>query len=402
MVRLIIALLFLIASVWVGVELMRHPGYLLLVYQPWMVQMPIWFAALTFIVILILFYLIITSIDRFQFLWYRIKNWQRLRREHQSYSKTQRGLSALIEENWKSAENLLLAGVDQCAEPLINYLGAAKAAHAQEAFERRDGYIQKAYQIAPNADLAIGLTQAELELEQDQLEHAAATLNRLRQEAPRHPRVLKLLEKVYVRLSDWQNLLVLLPSLRKAKVLTAEQAAQFEKNIYCELLHAANMKNLDAIQHLWNGMPRGARKNPDVICAYVKQLLRFPDTSVEIEELIRKALKQGYQSELVRIYGKLQFNNLNRQLVIVGAWLKMYGQRPELLLTLGKLCVRVQLWGKAKDYFEKCLALGANPEASLEYGKLLEHLDEMDNAMQKYCDGLTQCASLMREQCTHV
>lgn len=87
---------------------------------------------------------------------------------------------------------------------------------------------------------------------------------------------------------------------------------------------------------------------------------------------------------------RFAFNNLNRQLVIAGAWLKMYGQQPELLLTLGRLCMRVQLWGKARDYFEKCLALGPDAEASLEYGKLLEQLDEPNAAMQKYRDGLAR------------
>ena len=42
--RLIILLLFLVLSVWFGLTFLRHPGYMLVVYQPWMVQMPLWFA----------------------------------------------------------------------------------------------------------------------------------------------------------------------------------------------------------------------------------------------------------------------------------------------------------------------------------------------------------------------
>ena len=75
MQRLIIFLLLLIASVWLGLEIIWHPGYLLVVYQPWMVQMPLWFALLSVIIFLVLFYLLIDSIDRLQFLWYRLKNW---------------------------------------------------------------------------------------------------------------------------------------------------------------------------------------------------------------------------------------------------------------------------------------------------------------------------------------
>ncbi len=403
MLRLIIFLFFLLVSVWLGVELVRHPGFLLIVYQPWMVQMPLWFALLSVIFFLSLFYFLIVSIDGLGFLWYRLKNWSRLRREHQSYSKTQQGLCALIEGRWNKAERLLLKGVNQSFEPLINYLAAAKAAHEQGAYDRRDNYIQKAYQIAPKADLSIGLTQAELELKQDSLEQAAATLNHLRQSSPRHPRVLKLLEKVYVRLADWKNLQSILPTMRKAKIITSFDYELFEKNIYCEILRASSAKRLSDLRLIWGKIPRYLKKNPDVMCVYVKQLSRHApvtgtETTKEMEELIRKVLKHTYSPELVTIYGTLSLNHLNRQLVMVGAWLKVYGQQPELLLVLGKICASLQLWGKAKDYFTKCLAQGPNVNATLEYGKLLEQLNEPTDAMQIYRDGLAQLVMVNQEK----
>ena len=386
--RLIVLLLFLFASVWFGLTIMQHPGYVFIVYQPWMMQMPLWFALIGLFVAFIFFYLLINSVDRLKFIWYRIKNWLRFRREHRSYSKTQHGQAALIEGRWKKAEHLLLAGVNQTIDPLMNYLGAATAAHELGAYDRRDHYIQTAYRVAPTADLAIGITQAELELKQDQLEHAAATLNHLLELSPNHPRVLALLEKVCVRSADWTRLQALIPGMRKSKLLTKEQSELFEKNLYCEMLRDSKLKTLESLQQAWNEIPRSAKKNPDVVHAYVEQLLRVGNASNEIEELIRSTLKSNWQPDLVSIYGTLAFNNLNRQLVIVGAWLNMYGPKPETLLTLGRLCVQVQLWGKAKDYFEKCLALGPNPAASLEYGKLLEQLGEREEALKMYKSAL--------------
>lgn len=183
--------------------------------------------------------------------------------------------------------------------------------------------------------------------------------------------------------------------MRKAKVLTAEEYELFEKNLYCEILRHVPNKRLSEIRLIWDQIPRHMKKNPEVVCVYVTQLARYApvtgvDTTKEMEELIRKTLKSHWQPELAKIYGTLMLANLNRQLVIAGAWLKMYGQKPELLLLLGKLCVRVQLWGKAKDYYAKCLEQGPHPEASLEYGKLLEQLNEPVEAMQKYKEGLMQ------------
>lgn len=229
MLKLIIILIFLVASVWLGIAMIQHPGYVLIVYQPWMMQVPLWFAVLSVIVFLSLFFILIVSIDRMQFWWFKIKNWWHIRQEHKSYSKTQHGLTLLIEGRWKKSEKLLLAGTHQSFEPLMNYLAAAQAAQEQGAIERRDEYIQKAYQMAPEAELAIGITQAELELKRHELAQAEATLTRLREKSPRHPRVLALLEKVYVRLGAWKELHALLPSMRKAKLITADELMHFEK-----------------------------------------------------------------------------------------------------------------------------------------------------------------------------
>lgn len=389
--RLLILLVFLAASVWIGLVIVRHPGYLFIVSKPWMVQMPLWFACIALFIIFATFYFLIDSIDRLQFWWFRVKNWMQRRREHSSYNKTQHGLSLLIEGRWSKAERLLLQGSDQGVEPLMNYLGAARAAQEQNALDRRDKYLRKAYQMAPNAELAIGLTQAELEIEQHQYEEAARTLARLRTISKRHPRVLKLQEKVFVHLADWQSLRLLLPELRKAKVLNAEQTVQFEKNIYCEMLRVAGSKDRAELARLWDDMPRSARKNPDVALVYVQQLMSFGETA-DAEQMIQKTLKNDWQPELMKIYSKLSFDNLNRQLVIAGAWLKMYGPKPEILFFLGKTCMQIQLWGKAKDYFEKCLEQGPNPEAALEYGKLLDKLGESDQAVLQYREVLKELA----------
>lgn len=350
--RLFFFLVLLIASVWLGLLVLRHPGYLLVFAQPWMVQMPLWFALLASVVLLIIFYWVVDSIDRLQFLWFRLKNWLRFRREHRLYNKAQHGLMLLIEGRWQKSERLLMASMNEAVDPLINYLGAAKAAHEMGAYARRDQYIQTAYQVAPQASLAIGLTQEALLFEQGEVQRSFALLDKLRVQSPRHPLVLK----------------------------------RFEQR-FCDKLRLVPYAHLNDLKSLWNSLPRQMRKQSNVACAYAKQLVRLSDAK-EAESVIRQTLKRHWQSEMVLLYGTLPFVNLNRQLVIVGAWLNMYGERPETLLTLGRLCVRVQLWGKAKDYFARCLALGPNADASLAYGLLLEKLDEPDEAMVKYREGL--------------
>lgn len=386
--RLIVLLIFLVTSVWLGLTVLKHPGFVFVVYQPWMIQMPLWVALIGFIIIFGTFYALIDSVDQVQLWWFRLKNWMRWRREHRAYSKTQHGLALLIEGRWAKAEKLLLGGVKKSIDPLMNYLGAARAAQAQQALDRRDQYLREAHLAAPNAELAIGLTKAELQLEQHQLEQAAATLSRLLVLSPKHPRVLALAEKVYIHLGDWKALQALLPKLRRSRLLSSEQVQLFEKNIACVLLDRPTAMTLEELEATYNGLPRGVRKQVPVMMAYAEALYAHGEME-KTEKLIRKVMKVNYEPRLVALYGKLPVDDVNEGLVLAGAWVKNYGSQPELLLLLGKLCVQAQLWGKAKDYFDRCLTAGENPEAALAYGKLLEQLGDREAALAVYRNALS-------------
>lgn len=385
--RLIVFLVFLVTSVWLGLTVLKHPGYVFVVYQPWMLQMPLWVALLGFIIFFGTFYALIDSVDQLNLWWFRFKNWIQWRREHRAYSKTQHGLALLIEGRWAKAERLLTSGVKNTIDPLMNYLGAARAAQALGAIDRRDTYLRDAHQIAPQAELAIGLTKAELQLEQHQLEQAAATLTRLLSLSPRHPRVLALAEKVYVRLGDWKALQALLPKLRRSRFLSNEQAAQFEKNIACTLLRQPGSFSVNELTACYEQLPRSVRKLPEVMTVYIEALAARGEVE-QAASLTRRVLKSTYESRLVTLYASLPLTDVNRELVVAGAWLKSYGPHAELFLLLGKLCTKAQLWGKAKDYFDKCLSLGPNPAASFAYGKLLEQLGDAAAATAIYRNAL--------------
>lgn len=383
-------LIILIFSVWIGVNVAKDPGYAVFAYGHWTAEMPLWFAVVAFIVVLLLMYAILRFFDGIDFSLYRWKNWLRWRRKYKSYSKTNRGLIELIEGHWRNAEYYLLEGVRQSDAPLINYLGAAKAAHEQHAYDKRDAYLRKAHDIAPQADVAIGLTQAQLQFEQGQLEQSLATLGHLRAVAPKQGFVLKLLERVYVRLGDWSGIIKLLPNLRKAKLITEEQVGQLEEKAYQESLRTAASKHegLLGIQRVWLSIPKKFQKDPALIYCYAKLVMLYPEMATDIEILLYKTVKRSWDKDLVRLYGLLETSDPKKQLAHAEHWFKQYGNQAVLLLTLGRLSMRCQLWGKARSYFEESLELQACPETYAEYGKLLEQLGELNNAVKSYRDGL--------------
>lgn len=390
--RFILTIVLLILSVWVGVKIAADPGVAVFLYRDWSVEMPLWFAALAVIVVMLVIYAVMRFVDGVDSTLYRWRNWLQWRRKHRSYNKTNRGLLEIIEGRWRSAETHLLEGVHQSDAPLINYLAAAKAAHEQGSFDKRDVYLRKAHDLAPQAEVAIGLTQAQLQLNQGQLEQALATLGSLRQIAPKHAMVLHLLEKLYVHLGDWQGLLKLIPALQKAKIVNAQQAVQLEERAYLELFNAAATKADDSktLDAAWQLIPRRLQRNAHLVFAYGQYALAYPEKADEIETLINKSIKHSWDSNLVKLYGFLVTTQPKKQLAHAEGWLKSYHNHGLLLLTLGRLCMRCQLWGKARSYFEDSLNIEANPATNFALGKLLEQLGDIHAAAQSYREGLAQ------------
>lgn len=387
--RLIMGLVILFFSVWLGLKIAEDPGLALFTYRDWSIEMPLWFAVLSLFLLLLVVYFVVRFWDKMDLSLYRWRSWVRFRRKNKSHLKTNRGLLELIEGRWRAAESHLLAGIEQSDTPLMNYLAAARAAHAQEAYAKRDEYLQKAHEVAtPQTSIVVGLIQAELQLAQGQLEQVLATLYHLRTLAPAHREVLRLTYETYMRLQDWPALLTLLPHLRKSKVISILHYDELEQTIYYHLITEKQQSDLESWQAFWRTVPSKLQKNPRIVYAYVKQIHLYPAAVGEIEELIQRVLKKNWDIDLVHLYGMLLTAQPKKQLATAEKWLKLYPQQPILLLTLGRLCMRCQVWGKARHYLEESLQLEKNPETYAEYGKLLEQIGNATAAIQAYRAGL--------------
>ena len=131
--------------------------------------------------------------------------------------------------------------------------------------------------------------------------------------SPRHPRVLKLLEKVYVAVSRMEKFTSLIACYVESKNADiVKNIVLLKKNIYCEIFRSCADKRLSDVRLIWEKVPRYLKKNPEVVCAYVRQLApHVPvtgiETNKEIAELIRKAPKTEWNADLAIIYGSLSF-----------------------------------------------------------------------------------------------
>jgi HemY protein len=363
-------------------------GYVLLSWGGWSVEGSLFLFAALDLALFFALYFLIRMLFRFMGIPERLHAWKRKRGARRARRTLTMGLVGLSEGKWKEAEKSLTQHVKQSETPLLNYLAAAKAAQQLGAHERRDGYLKQAHLSMPSADVAVGLTQAELQLAHEQYEQALATLRHLQGIAPHHAYVLKLLKDLYLRLQDWTQLQGLLPELSKRKVLSKEELKELEVLIYSKLLgKAAEVEDPERVTMVWNGIPKHVRAERAMMTEYCGYLLEKGKSEIS-EPLLRDMLRHQWDDELVELYGNLQLENSAAALTTAESWLDKQPQNPVLLLALGRLSLQGSLWGKARSYLEASIGIKPTTEAYCELGRLLERMGESDEALNAYRSGM--------------
>ena len=233
------------------------------------------------------------------------------------------------------------------------------------------------------------LTQAELQLDQAQYEQALATLRKIEQNSPNHSHALMLLGRLYYRLEDWQHLSELLPKLKKHGRISADTLDEWSIRVYQEQLKAG--ANGTAVQETWQQVPKELKNNIEVLETWFESLIRT-GMNDKAEKDLASELKRSWRAPLVRLYGLVEADDPARQLKRAEGWLKNHGEDSDLLLAAARLCLRLELWGKARSYLETVIAIRPTPEAYREYGRLLTQLGEGEAAADAYREGLNLVA----------
>lgn len=390
----IITLLF--ASALITFYALENPGYVLISRPPWSIEMTLTVFIPLMIAGFFLFYLLLFVIVRLWRIPRDVGRWRAKRQAQEARASLIQGLTNLAEGNWAEAETQLLAGMRHGDTPLLNYLGAAMACEGQGNSEKRDEYLALAHKNAPQYDLAIGMTQAQLQHRAHQLEQSLATLNELHAEAPKHRQVLKLLAQVHLELRDWTGLIGLIPELRQAYAMTTKEIDDLELQAHRELLKLTLPSGRPGVlEKAWNAVPKSLRRHPSLVAIYARQLIQ-QNEMVQAESALHTAIDDAWDPTLVELYGQAVGANPLEQLETAEGWLTTHRDDPKLLLTLARLALRSNQESKARGYYESCLTLHGPVEAYRELGQLLEKLGDKDKALNCYRRGLEMVANELR------
>lgn len=167
---------------------------------------------------------------------------------------------ALLEGNTKQAENLLSKSAARSDAPALTYIGAARAAHQNGDFAKRDKYLDFANK-APGCKLAVGLVSIELQLDAEQFDEAYVTLKELNTNFPKNKQICQYYLTIYPGLEEWQKLITLINTQRKQLDISEQDFFELELHAHQQLFQQLASEKGELLADYWNkNVSRAMRK----------------------------------------------------------------------------------------------------------------------------------------------
>jgi HemY protein len=389
---ILVVLLVMLAGAWLGTLMQIDPGYVLLAWGETSVEMSLW---LLLVVVAVLFVLLLLSLRFVVVLnlpFRLLGRWQESSRLKRMQMQTRHGLLALADGQNARAANKFAELAPVTSQPIVVFPALATALGRQGKLSEAKQVLQKLVAEFPGSQQLVHLKLAEICLFQGQDEQALEALQKLHKLNPQHAEANQLLLDLLQRLQLWPQLIELLSVVGRYKQLTLEQLAQQQQLAYGRAFAktqrnaaSAAENSLDKLQVLWRKAPQSITQHGPSVLAYAQAMARIEgDSATKTAAFIEQNLKQQWQDELVLEYAHLPVSDLEQRLAKAEKWQADAQHSAALQLTLGRLCRRLELWGKAQDYLQASLKLQASKEAHAEMARLQHKLGHMDNAIEHY------------------
>jgi len=369
---ILVAVIAAFAWHWVA----EDPGYVLIRLRGTNVQMTV----VTAVVLLVVAWAAITALVA-------LIRWpfgaMTRRHRRQSRRRLADGLVAFVEGRLGSAERDLqrAARYPTLRGPAL--LAAAEAAERREDTTRALETLDQAAQETPHA---ARILRARLLRRTGRASEAAALLAPEAGTGSLTPAGWLEFAEASLASNDPRSALRALEPLQKSGELGARAYADIECRVVTAYVSSA--PDGASLATLWSQLPKGQRRLSVAIDAYARQAARYGQTMAAMDE-IESALRREWSPPLVATYGSLGVEDIDQRLRRAEAWLDTHPNDPVLLTAVARMCVRVKLWGKARPYLERALAIAPMADAWEALGDVNAAEGHLELAQRCYRNALS-------------
>jgi len=371
----LLLLIVAVAAAWGWHALALDPGEVRLRFAGWRIETSFVFG----VIAALLLWAILSLIFRAVFWPGRALRRRALQRGHERIAD---GLIAAAEGRHAQAAKSLerAAHVQALQAPAL--LERARSAHRRGDAEQASAALDEAAALAPQAALAL---RARFLLDDDQNADALALLKDAMAKAPLPPAALRSLIEAAGRSGDSATALAALSAYTKTHALADADFTELETDTLAAAL--ANAPRADALAGIWSGLSRAQRQREPLVIAYARRTAALGQPLPAMGE-IESALRRDWSENLVRAYAELGPSDVAARLRQAEGWIAAQPNSAGLMLTLGRLCNQSELWGKAREYLGRGLAIAPDAQLWEALGDACVGLKDEDTAQRAYRNAL--------------
>jgi HemY protein len=303
----------------------------------------------------------------------RVRAYRHRRDEAGSQRALRDALRALMEGRFSRAERAA-----QVAQALPDNAGlaaliGARAAHRMQQNSRRDAWLAQA-ESDPDLELARLVSSAEMWAESRETARALGALDQLRAVGGRQIHASHVLLNAHLQAGRWDEVIRGVRALEKRKALHPVLAERYKLQAWRETL-LARRHDPAALEDVWNAVPSADRERAE-LALEAARLLNLAGRGRAAARAIEAALARGWDDRLLDEYARSQVFPARDRIERAESWLKAHPGDATLLRCLGLLCLKEQLWGKARSYLEDSLRSASHPATLLALARLAETLGD--------------------------
>ena len=383
----LVLLLVAVAGAWLGAMMDMDPGYVLLAWRQTTVEMSLWVWLVLTLVLYISVYFSVKVLFSLSAPWQWIGRWSEDGRLRRLQLQTRQGLLALANGQYKRAVEKLTPLADTDTQPLVVIPALAQALAHMGQCEQAQKRLQTLPKLVPEAKQLVLMESARVYKQCGDAEAALKQLQAVSAQDKQHSQANEMQLEILQGLQRWTSVIELLQVIANAKQMSTEVLADQQRKAYSHAFVqvAVGEQGVDNLLQLWRKAPEAVKKSAECRLAMVQAMHASEgDPAKRTAEFIENSLQQHWHDGLVLEYAHLPMANLERALAKAEGWQKQAQDSGALQLTLGRLCRRLELWGKSRDYLHASIRLQPSKEAHAELARLEQQLGELDKALEHY------------------
>ena len=368
----------------------HNPGYVMLVYPPYRVELSLTlFVILLSLTIVLCYGLIRLALAALHLPAY-VRQFRLERAQSRSRERLEDVLSAFFEGRYAAAEKAAARAMELGETSALHPIIAARSAHELREYERRDSYLSAAEGRSIGDSTMRLMATTKFMLDQRDPNAALNALHQLRDTGVKgHPGAMSLELKAQQQAGNWDEVLNLLDQLEKRGSIDATAADQMRQQAWLDKIR--QQPDLPSLTACLKNVPAGIRKRSMIAAAAGRALMPHGGCTLA-HKILSDSLDAKWDSDLVAMYGDCQHGDVTVQIEQAEKWLNQHRQDAGLMLALGKLCLHQKLWGKARSYLDASISLAPSHAAYTALGQLAERLGKPDEAFRYYQNAMTLAA----------